>query len=69
MSNELRFTPDELRAVAEQLVTESGSEDGKISISELTSALSRAVNREEAQKFKQITGRDSFGRLEAKKVA
>lgn len=67
MGDELRFTPGELKAVAEELATRS--DDGKISISELVSALSRVNNRQESEKFKQLTGRDSFGRVESKKVA
>lgn len=68
MSDEMRFTPSELKMVAEQIVTETGSADGKISVAELVSALGRAVNREESEKFKARVNRDSFGRIEVKKV-
>lgn len=55
------FTVNEIVAILQQLASES--EDGKLDISQIVSALSRANNRQESVKFREITGRDSFGRV------
>lgn len=61
------FTANEILAILQELV--AASPDGRLDISEITTALARAKNQQEAKKFRELTGRDSFGRLEVKKVA
>lgn len=64
---DMRFSVEEITRVAQAAADKS--DDGKVSLSEFTSALSRVVHHEEARKFRQITGRNAHGQLVAKKVA
>lgn len=61
MAVEERFDVNVVIEALKQVASQS--EDGRISLSELTSVLSRFVNREESAKFKSLVGRDSFGRV------
>lgn len=61
MGVEERFDVDVIIQALKQVASQS--EDGKITLSELTSLLSRFSNREQSAKFKSLVGRDSFGRV------
>lgn len=59
MGAEERFDVNVIIEAIKQVASQS--EDGKLSLSELTSVLSRFSNREEARKYRNIVGRDVFG--------